>query len=418
MSHSSFFHKYIMAKIDKNTPVEFIETTSTKLTNVQEEHPGAFIHVNDENGDDVLYIGEDKVTDKLNVGDEDLSGTTIQVGNFNPGTYGVLKNMTVSEIIREIFRPVSVSSVSLNKTSHTCEVGDNYTLIATVSPSNATNKTVSWSSDDTTIVTVNSSGKITAEKVGSATITAMAGGKSATCLVTVRPTVPTHQTEISASISYTGPGLITVGEILPTESLITISISDGMWSDGTPIAGGHSSLLEISKDNVPVVFGSISEEGIYTISGTVTFTEGEKPKDNDNPPTEYDAYPGGTINTNTIIIKVVNPVQINGYYTDGEDDGYDVTVMRDYVIDYFSDTLYTLYITIPDEIEDALGKFKIYLPYEFETFEVKQLNKMSGNYDIGVEMIPIEGEELMYIRKTKTSNDMIGSAEYEIKLKR
>ena len=150
----------------------------------------------------------------------------------------------------------------------------------------------------------------------------------------------------------------------------------------------------------------------------VTFTEGEKPKDNDNPPTEYDAYPGGTINTNTIIIKVVNPVQINGYYTDGEDDGYDVTVMRDYVIDYFSDTLYTLYITIPDEIEDALGKFKIYLPYEFETFEVKQLNKMSGNYDIGVEMIPIEGEELMYIRKTKTSNDMIGSAEYEIKLKR
>ena len=44
-----------MAKIDKNTPVEFIETTSTKLTNVQEEHPGAFIHVNDENGDDVLY---------------------------------------------------------------------------------------------------------------------------------------------------------------------------------------------------------------------------------------------------------------------------------------------------------------------------------------------------------------------------
>ena len=418
MSHSSFFHKYIMAKIDKNTPVEFIETTSTKLTNVQEEHPGAFIHVNDENGDDALYIGEDKLTDKLNVGDEDLSGTTIQVGNFNPGTYGALKNMTVSEIIREIFRPVSVSRVSLNKTSHTFEVGDNYTLIATVSPSNATNKIVSWSSDDTTIVTANSSGKITAEKVGSATITAMAGGKSATCLVTVRPTVPTHQTEISASISYTGPGLITVGEILPTESLITISISDGMWSDGTPIAGGHSSLLEISKDNVPVVFGSISEEGIYTISGTVTLTEGEKPKDNDNPPTEYDAYPGGTINTNTITIKVVNPVQINGYYTDGEDDGYDVTVMRDYVIDYFSDTLYTLYITIPDEIEDALGKFKIYLPYEFETFEVKQLNKMSGNYDIGVEMIPIKGEELMYIRKTKTSNDMIGSAEYEIKLKR
>ena len=211
--------------------------------------------------------------------------------------------------------------------------------------------------------------------------------------------------------------MITVGEILPTESLITTSISDGMWSDGTPIAGGHSSLLEISKDNVPVMFGSISEEGIYTISGTVTFTEGEKPKDNNNPPTEYDAYPGGTINTNTITIKVVNPVQINGYYTDEEDDGYDVTVMRDYVIDYFSDTLYTLYITIPDEIEDALGKFKIYLPSEFSVFGVKQYNSSSGKYDIGVEMKLIEGETSKYIR-TNDVSDTFGSAEYEIKLKR
>ena len=147
----------------------------------------------------------------------------------------------------------------------------------------------------------------------------------------------------------------------------------------------------------------------------VTFTEGEKPKDNNNPPTEYDAYPGGTINTNTITIKVVNPVQINGYYTDGEDDGYDVTVMRDYVIDYFSDTLYTLYITIPDEIEDALGKFKIYLPSEFSVFGVKQYNSSSGKYDTNIEMKLIEGETSKYIR-TNDISDTFGPAKYEIKL--
>ena len=43
-----------MAKINNETHVEFIETTSTKLENVQATHPGAFIHVNDLNGDDVL----------------------------------------------------------------------------------------------------------------------------------------------------------------------------------------------------------------------------------------------------------------------------------------------------------------------------------------------------------------------------
>ena len=42
-----------MEKINNETPVEFIETTSTKLKDFQTSHPGAFIHVNDENGDDV-----------------------------------------------------------------------------------------------------------------------------------------------------------------------------------------------------------------------------------------------------------------------------------------------------------------------------------------------------------------------------
>lgn len=94
-----------MAKIDKNTPVEFIETTSTKLTNVQEEHPGAFIHVNDENGDDVLYIGEDKVTDKFNIGDENVNSPTRKVGGLDASTIGELKEKSVSEILLDILRP-------------------------------------------------------------------------------------------------------------------------------------------------------------------------------------------------------------------------------------------------------------------------------------------------------------------------
>lgn len=79
-----------------------------------------------------------------------------------------------------------VSSVSLNKSSTTLEVGDTETLTATLFPDNATNKNVSWSSDDTDVATV-SNGVVTAVGVGTAiiTVTTEDGSKTATCAVTV-----------------------------------------------------------------------------------------------------------------------------------------------------------------------------------------------------------------------------------------
>ncbi len=79
---------------------------------------------------------------------------------------------------------IPVVSVSLNATSLTLKEGDTHTLTATVSPGNATDKTVTWKSSDEGVVTV-SGGRLKAVQAGSATITAQAGGKSATCSVTV-----------------------------------------------------------------------------------------------------------------------------------------------------------------------------------------------------------------------------------------
>lgn len=82
---------------------------------------------------------------------------------------------------------VAVSSVSLNKTSVSLNVGGTTTLTATVSPSNATNKTITWSTSNSSIATV-SNGKITAKAKGTATITAKSNnGKTATCNVTINP---------------------------------------------------------------------------------------------------------------------------------------------------------------------------------------------------------------------------------------
>ena len=79
---------------------------------------------------------------------------------------------------------IAVTSVELNKTSINLKEGESETLVATVKPDNATDKTVTWSSSDETIASVES-GKVTAIKEGKATITAKAGEKSATCTINV-----------------------------------------------------------------------------------------------------------------------------------------------------------------------------------------------------------------------------------------
>jgi uncharacterized protein YjdB len=83
---------------------------------------------------------------------------------------------------------VKVSSVSLNKENITLKKDAKATLTATVAPKNATDKTVTWSSSNEKIATVDSNGKVTAVGKGTATITAAANdgsGKKGTCKVTV-----------------------------------------------------------------------------------------------------------------------------------------------------------------------------------------------------------------------------------------
>ena len=82
---------------------------------------------------------------------------------------------------------VAVTGVTLNKATLTLVEGSSEALTATVSPDNASNKSVSWKSSASDIATVDGSGKVTAVKAGSATITVTTadGGKTATCSVTV-----------------------------------------------------------------------------------------------------------------------------------------------------------------------------------------------------------------------------------------
>ena len=82
---------------------------------------------------------------------------------------------------------VSVTGVTLDKSTLSMKVNETYTLKATVAPTNATNKNVTWKSSDEKIAKVSLSGVVTAVAEGKATITVTTadGSKTATCEVTV-----------------------------------------------------------------------------------------------------------------------------------------------------------------------------------------------------------------------------------------
>lgn len=81
---------------------------------------------------------------------------------------------------------IYASSIQLNKTSLSLNWGSTYTLKANISPSHASNKTIKWTSSQSDIVSVTSTGKITAKNPGIAIITATtSNNKKATCKVTV-----------------------------------------------------------------------------------------------------------------------------------------------------------------------------------------------------------------------------------------
>ena len=106
------------------------------------------------------------------------------VNGYAHTPYGFIKTSDLTST--KPAAPVAVSSVGLNSTSITLKNIRNYKLTATVSPSNASNKTITWTSSNGNVAKVDQNGNVTAVNEGTATITARSNnGKTATCKVTV-----------------------------------------------------------------------------------------------------------------------------------------------------------------------------------------------------------------------------------------
>ena len=156
--------------------------------------------------------------------------------------------------------PVAVSGITLDKPTLELTVGETGRLTVTGTPEDAADKNVVWKSGNTAAATVDDSGLVTAVAAGNATITATAGGKQATCEVTVTDAVPegitvtTYDALLDAlqtgGTSADAPTLITLGA--------DITVPVGGDYDTPPIngsgyfkidGGGHTMTWEGDNNN-------------------------------------------------------------------------------------------------------------------------------------------------------------------------
>jgi len=170
---------------------------------------------------------------------------------------------------------ISVTGVSLNKDATTITVGENETLTATVTPENATNKGVSWSSNNESVARVDSAGKVTAIAEGSAVITVKTNDeeKTAKCTVTVEAAAQPQISDVVESAEIIGTAK--VGQTLTAK--VTFKAEEKpviyqWYRAGQKIEGATSKeYILTEEDNNKVISVTIKCEG-YTgeLSATVS----------------------------------------------------------------------------------------------------------------------------------------------------
>lgn len=186
------------------------------------------------------------------------------------------KTATCTVTVTEPAAPVAVTGVTLNKNNTTIYTGRTETLTATIQPADATNKAVTWTSDNTGVATVNN-GVVTGVSVGSATITAKTadGGFTATCTVTVEEAPIVHPTGVS--ISKTSINLQIGGSETLTATVTPADANNKnvTWStsDATVAAvDKNGKVTGIKAGNATIT--ATTEDGGKTATCSVTVTAG------------------------------------------------------------------------------------------------------------------------------------------------
>jgi uncharacterized protein YjdB len=214
--------------------------------------------------------------DDMKLSYKDLNGVQ-QTVNINPVTINVNS------------AAIPVTDVLINPTSLQLKPEQKAPLTATVNPSNATNQTITWSSSNPNVATVDSNGLVTAKQVGSAEITASADGKtSPPCDVNVALGNDATLTILSISNGTLSPPFASdttdYSVIVPYDAeseIITATVSDlaaSLKINGNDATSGVASSpisLHVGDNVIPILV--TAQDGKTTKVYTVTITRQDYP---------------------------------------------------------------------------------------------------------------------------------------------
>ena len=211
----------------------------------------------------------------------------------------------------QISGAIPVTDVTLDKTKLVLTVGSEGQLTATVAPEDATDKTVTWSSDKTSVATVDATGNVIAVGVGEATITVTTtdGGKTATCKVTVNKkagaisyaTASVNKTfgdaNFTNELTNTGDGTVTYSS--DKESVAKVNTTTG---EVTIKGNGEATITATVADSPTYTYATKTASytiGVGTAAMTVSATGYSGTYDNSAHGITVNAPEGATIKYGT-----------------------------------------------------------------------------------------------------------------------
>ena len=195
--------------------------------------------------DETVAVVTDGVVTALKAGTADITVTTEDGG--------------LTDSCAITVNPVAVTGITLNKTALILNVGAEEILTATVTPEDAANKELSWTSSDTSVVLV-SEGIVFGKSAGTATVTAEAedgSGVKATCTVTVQKVAVTSITITGDEVIYVDDTITLSASVMPSNATnkevewtssnpAVATVNDGMV---TALAEGEVTITATSKDD-------------------------------------------------------------------------------------------------------------------------------------------------------------------------